>query len=169
MEDEGRSEADEQSTDASEVDGAHGEGSDQVTATAEPEQDPDQNEGNQDNTTTELDSSEQENGNDGGVDSPDDQDDDIDTDAEESSKNTDSQVAEQPIINRREKPDIIQLKVGSNLRMLLGYEKMKDLGAGKQVKSRLITTQVEIIVVDSGVSMMLWAGVITALAMLEIV
>ena len=53
--------------------------------------------------------------------------------------------------------------------MLLGYEKMKDLGAGKQVKSRLITTQVEIIIVDSGVATMLWAGVITALAMLEIV
>ena len=74
---------------------------------------------------------------------------DSNSQSEEPSETVDTETDEPLVINRREKPDIIQLKVGSNLRLLLGYEKMYDLGNGEQIKSRLIATQLEIIIMDN--------------------
>ena len=53
--------------------------------------------------------------------------------------------------------------------MLLGYEKMTELGNGEQIKSRLISTQVEIIIVDGSISMVMWAGAMAAITLLDIV
>ena len=72
-----------------------------------------------------------------------------------------------PLINRRVKPDVIQLKVGTSLSMLLGYEKMYNVGEGRQIKSRLIATQVEIIILDGGIRMLLSAAATVALVALE--
>ena len=52
-------------------------------------------------------------------------------------------------VNLRTRPDVIQLKVGTTLKMFVGYEKMYETGVGEEIKSRLITVPVEIIILDA--------------------
>ena len=74
--------------------------------------------------------------------------------------NDTAESGEQTQVNRRTKPDVIQLEVGTVLKMYVGYEKMYETGVGEEVKSRLITTPVEIIVMDGATGVLANLGLL---------